>query len=243
MSDVTKLGGETRDGPGAPRRGGHAARRRALAILSAATDLLLARGPGAVSMDTVAERAGVSKATIYRWWPTKETLALDALDHEWTVGPAARRRDRDAARRPARPCCSPGLSWSRDRPVRTDHRRPRHRGPHRPRDSPSGTSRIFVEPRREPARIGSGRAIDRGEIAPDTTVEVASTCCTARCTTACLHGHAALDERVAADVVDIVIAGLGAQPLQPAQPLASQPSAPSQPGPQAARPLRAPGSG
>ena len=36
-------------------------------------------------MDAVAERAGVSKATIYRWWPTKETLALDALYTEWAA--------------------------------------------------------------------------------------------------------------------------------------------------------------
>ncbi len=42
-------------------------------------------------MDAVAERAGVSKATIYRWWPTKETLALDALYTEWaTARPAPR---------------------------------------------------------------------------------------------------------------------------------------------------------
>jgi Bacterial regulatory proteins, tetR family len=45
------------------------------------------RGPGAVSMDAVAQRAGVCKATIYRWrptnWPpTKESPALDALYHE-----------------------------------------------------------------------------------------------------------------------------------------------------------------
>ena len=41
-------------------------------------------------MDEVAKRAGVSKATIYRWWPTKETLALDALQHEWGTAPADR---------------------------------------------------------------------------------------------------------------------------------------------------------
>jgi hypothetical protein len=29
----------------------------------------------------------VSKATIYRWRPTKETLALDALYHEWAAVP------------------------------------------------------------------------------------------------------------------------------------------------------------
>ncbi len=36
---------------------------------------------GAVSMAAVAQRAGVSKATIYRWRPTKESH-LDALYHE-----------------------------------------------------------------------------------------------------------------------------------------------------------------
>src|SRR6202161_2729160 len=55
------------------------------AILAAAAGLLLEHGLAQVSMDAVAERAGVSKATIYRWWPTKETLALDALYTEWAA--------------------------------------------------------------------------------------------------------------------------------------------------------------
>src|SRR5262249_26165933 len=53
------------------------------AILAAAAELLLAQGLEAVSMDAVAGRAAVGKATIYRWWPSKETLALEALYHEW----------------------------------------------------------------------------------------------------------------------------------------------------------------
>src|SRR6201985_3313739 len=55
------------------------------AILKAAAGLLLEHGLAAASMNAVAARAGVSKATIYRWWPTKETLALDALYTEWTA--------------------------------------------------------------------------------------------------------------------------------------------------------------
>ncbi len=35
-------------------------------------------------MDAVAQRAGVSKATIYRWWTSKGTLALDAFMAELT---------------------------------------------------------------------------------------------------------------------------------------------------------------
>jgi AcrR family transcriptional regulator len=66
-----------------PRRGRPRSERASDAIFDAAAELLLEHGLDAVSMDAVAERAGVSKATIYRWWPTKETLALDALYHEW----------------------------------------------------------------------------------------------------------------------------------------------------------------
>ena len=74
----------------APPRGRPRSEKARKAILAAAAELLLARGLSAVSMDAVAERAGVSKATIYRWWPTKETLALDALYTEWaTVQPGS----------------------------------------------------------------------------------------------------------------------------------------------------------
>src|SRR6202042_1540344 len=75
---------------GAPRRGRPRSEKARVAILEAAAELLLDRGLAAVSMDAVAGRAGVSKATIYRWWPTKETLALDALYHEWAAVPPPR---------------------------------------------------------------------------------------------------------------------------------------------------------
>src|SRR5258707_7980201 len=49
------------------------------AILRAATDLMAERGLGAMSIEEVACRAGVGKATIYRRWPSRGALALDAF--------------------------------------------------------------------------------------------------------------------------------------------------------------------
>ena len=68
------------------------------AILSAAIALLLDQGLHAMSMDDVAERAGVSKATIYRWWASKELLALDALSTEWATPTSTRQRDTGSLR-------------------------------------------------------------------------------------------------------------------------------------------------
>jgi TetR/AcrR family transcriptional repressor of mexJK operon len=43
-------------------------------VVEAASDLFLAHGYGAVSMDAVARRAGVSKATLYAHFPSKDAL-------------------------------------------------------------------------------------------------------------------------------------------------------------------------
>jgi AcrR family transcriptional regulator len=49
------------------------------AVLEATLDLAGEVGVSGLSMDEVAERAKVSKASIYRRWPSKEQLVLDAL--------------------------------------------------------------------------------------------------------------------------------------------------------------------
>lgn len=46
-------------------------------ILDAAARLLLAEGMGSFTIERVAELAGASKMTIYKWWPSKGALALD----------------------------------------------------------------------------------------------------------------------------------------------------------------------
>jgi AcrR family transcriptional regulator len=49
------------------------------AILAAAYDLCAAGGFRGLAMEAIAARAGVGKQTIYRWWPSKGAVVLDAL--------------------------------------------------------------------------------------------------------------------------------------------------------------------
>lgn len=52
------------------------------AILQAATVILAERGPGSFSIEAVAKRAKAGKPTIYRWWPNKAALLLDAYHRQ-----------------------------------------------------------------------------------------------------------------------------------------------------------------
>jgi AcrR family transcriptional regulator len=61
--------------PGRPR-----SEQVTAAILHAASELLAEEGLLAMTLDAVAARAGTSRATIYRWWDSKESLALDTFE-------------------------------------------------------------------------------------------------------------------------------------------------------------------
>ena len=58
------------------RRRNEAARQ---AILAAAAELLAAGCGADVAVAAIAERAGVGKQTIYRWWPSKSAVMLEAM--------------------------------------------------------------------------------------------------------------------------------------------------------------------
>lgn len=70
----------TRDDP--PRLTPGRGRRRAAdvrrATLAAASDLLFSQGIRSVTFDRVAARAGASKVTLYKWWPSPGALAFEA---------------------------------------------------------------------------------------------------------------------------------------------------------------------
>jgi AcrR family transcriptional regulator len=179
------------------------------AVLTAAAELLLDHGLHAVSMDAVAERAGVSKATIYRWWPTKETLALEMLFTQWAAVTPLRseagslRGDliallrawaRLASGRPYGRVVAALLAQAQANPMFS-----------------AEYQRRMLDPRQHQARAILTQAIARGEIAAGTNVEVAIDLLYGPLYHRLLHGHAPLDDQFVDDVVEMVLRGL--QPL------------------------------
>jgi AcrR family transcriptional regulator len=62
-----------------PARGGRPRSDRArIAILHAVDDLLVEVGYAAMTMKGIAERAGVGRQTVYRWWSTKAEILFEA---------------------------------------------------------------------------------------------------------------------------------------------------------------------
>jgi AcrR family transcriptional regulator len=51
------------------------------AILQSAFDLCLERGYEKTTVEAIAERAGVGKQTIYRWWPSKGAVVIDGFNY------------------------------------------------------------------------------------------------------------------------------------------------------------------
>jgi AcrR family transcriptional regulator len=58
------------------------------AILDAALALIDEVGLSALTFESIAERSGVGRPTLYRWWPNKAAIVLEALlDHTATAAP------------------------------------------------------------------------------------------------------------------------------------------------------------
>jgi AcrR family transcriptional regulator len=74
MNTLTKAADETHKTRGRPRCEDSRAR-----ILQAGLELLQDSSFAEITADAIAEKAGSSKATIYRWWPNKDAVLMEAL--------------------------------------------------------------------------------------------------------------------------------------------------------------------
>ena len=72
------------------RTGRPRSERTEKAILAAASQLLAESGLAALTIEGVAERAGVGKASIYRRWPSRGALAFDATLGDYLAGQPTR---------------------------------------------------------------------------------------------------------------------------------------------------------
>lgn len=186
--------------PGRPRSAeAHAA------ILRAALELAVSGGLGGLSMEAIAARAGVGKATIYRRFADKDELVLAAVEAIKPAPPEplgesvrddlvaiARHvtRVREGIAGQIMPCMVPELQR-----------------PGRLRD----LYLKLVEDRREVTRSVLRRGIAAGELRPDTDVELAAVLLSAPNTMTSLGFSPHLDkEQLAERTVDMVLHGIRA---------------------------------
>lgn len=74
MLDAESSANESRTRAGRPR-----SERSRAAVLRASADLMHEVGLRAMTTDEIASRSGASKATIYKWWPNKYAVAVEAF--------------------------------------------------------------------------------------------------------------------------------------------------------------------
>ncbi|MFG3256179.1 TetR/AcrR family transcriptional regulator [Streptomyces sp. NPDC048172] len=75
MATTSAKAASTKTPPDASRR----SERSRRAILSASMELVGEVGYNKLTIEAIASRAGVGKQTIYRWWPSKAAVLLDAF--------------------------------------------------------------------------------------------------------------------------------------------------------------------
>ncbi|MFC0033757.1 TetR/AcrR family transcriptional regulator [Micromonospora chaiyaphumensis] len=202
MSDMTSTADAPRS-PGRPR-----SIRADEAIVEATLDLL-AEGSTieALSIEAIAARAGVGKATIYRRWSGKDALLMDALrrlkgvppqpagqsvrdDLVLLVGAVGHNVDPRAAK--IMPCLVPEVNRS------PDHYQ---------------LYQNIVAPRRQLMREVLRRGVDSGELRADLDIELAMALLSGPMVLQrVLRWHPELDERILPErVVDSVLEGLRAR--------------------------------
>ncbi|MDX3967036.1 MAG: TetR/AcrR family transcriptional regulator [Bradyrhizobium sp.] len=78
---VARAKGGSDEADSAPRRGRPRSIETSNAILESAYALMASTGLAATTIDAIARHSSVSKMTIYKWWPSREALLIDAFLH------------------------------------------------------------------------------------------------------------------------------------------------------------------
>jgi len=170
------------DGPGglaadgAVRRGRPRSVEADAAILDATLELIDETGLTGLSVESVAARAGVGKATIYRRWPSKEALVASALsrcaEESAVLEAEGSLRDQLVGYVEQIRCKSPETHSGRIMPRMLSHA---SRSPE--------LFRIYfdqvIRPRRARVRLALEQAVDRGELRDDVDLDLAVTMVTA----------------------------------------------------------------
>jgi AcrR family transcriptional regulator len=174
-------------------------------ILDATLELVAEVGIAGLTMDAVAARAGVGKATIYRRWSSKEALLLDA----WT----------ECVRKPEVPDTGSlqgdllALLNGFDHPLSEhDLQRvfPQMIAAAKVNPEVAETYATFVAQRRVPLQTVLRRAMDRGEIDPTCDLDVVHDLLVAPLLYRWLLSDAPVDETVIGRIIATVTAGIAA---------------------------------
>ena len=199
-SSRTAPADQDRKAPGRPRSA-----RAEQAIIDAVLDLVAeGNSPDAMSIEAVAARAGVGKATIYRRWPNKESLIVDAVTSmKGAVPPVRGESVRDDL---VALLTRVGHS--------TDNRAVKVMSCLLPEIQRSvsmhGCYQDVIEPRRQVMRDVLKRGVQTGELRVDLDVELALSLLSGPVLVQSLMkwNPAIDDENLAARVVDAVLAGI-----------------------------------
>jgi AcrR family transcriptional regulator len=185
-------------------RGRHRSLEAEAAILKATLHLLERKPLRKVTMDAIAERAGVSKATIYKWWPNTRLVALDAYlagMTERVAVPDTGSAERDFTEQ-LRSLTEFYLSPSGrlfNQFIAEGQSDPGFLALFRER---------FLYTRRDAARVMWRRGVERGEIRREVDGEIALDLIYGPTIFRLLVGHGALSGREAAAMVEAVFGGL-----------------------------------
>jgi AcrR family transcriptional regulator len=179
------------------------------AILRAARELLDRRGFQGLTIEGIAERAGVGKATIYRWWPSKAAVAMDAVLQAAT--PRIPFPDTGSAREDLRRQIASVIElYTRTktgRGIRALIAESQH-----DRALAESLRDRFIASRRAEASAVFERGIERGELRPDLDVGVAIDALYGAVYYRLLVSHAPLDSAYADTLIDQIFPAFGRQP-------------------------------